>query len=76
MFSAFFAEQEVIDYDSAKRSNMQLFKAYYAAMLDLGILTAPTPYEVNFVSAVHSDEDIERTISAHYQALTKISNKG
>lgn len=76
MFSAFFAEQEVFDYDSAKRSNMQLFKAYYAAMLDLGILTAPTPYEVNFVSAAHSDEDIERTISVHYQALIKISNRG
>ncbi|MNZ40875.1 Glutamate-1-semialdehyde 2,1-aminomutase [compost metagenome] len=73
MFSAFFTEHEVVDYDTAKRSNMQLFKAYYAAMLKFGILTAPTPYEVNFVSAVHSDEDIETTINAHYQALTKIS---
>ncbi|MGX4584499.1 glutamate-1-semialdehyde 2,1-aminomutase [Paenibacillus chitinolyticus] len=76
MFSTFFSEQEVVDYTTAKGSNMQLFKAYYAAMLELGILTAPTPYEVSFVSAAHSEEDIERTISAHYQALTKISNKG
>ncbi|MBR3379805.1 MAG: glutamate-1-semialdehyde 2,1-aminomutase [Bacillus sp. (in: Bacteria)] len=76
MFSAFFAEQEVVDYDTAKRSNMQLFKAYYAAMLELGILTAPTPYEVNFVSTAHSDEDIEKSISAYYQALIRISNKG
>lgn len=76
MFSVFFTEQEVVDYDSAKRSNMQLFKAYYAAMLDLGILTAPTPYEVNFVSAVHSDEDIERTVSANFQAFKKIAIGG
>lgn len=76
MFSVFFTEQEVVDYDSAKRSNMQLFKAYYAAMLDLGILTAPTPYEVNFVSAVHSDEDIERTVNAHFQVLKKIAIGG
>ncbi|MNN39664.1 Glutamate-1-semialdehyde 2,1-aminomutase [compost metagenome] len=55
---------------------MQLFKAYYAAMLELGILTAPTPYEVNFVSAAHSDEDIERSISAYNQALIMINNKG
>ncbi|HIW34515.1 MAG TPA: hypothetical protein IAA29_17200 [Candidatus Paenibacillus intestinavium] len=45
-------------------------------MIELGILTAPTPYEVNFVSAVHSDEDIEHTISAHYDAVTKIRSKG
>lgn len=76
MFSAFFSEQELVDYDTAKGSNMQLFKTYYVAMLEHGVLTAPTLYEVSFVSAAHSDEDIERTISAHYQALNKISNKG
>ncbi|MED3553914.1 hypothetical protein [Cytobacillus praedii] len=65
-----------MDYDTAKGSNMQLFKTYYVAMLEHGVLTAPTLYEVSFVSAAHSDEDIERTISAHYQALNKISNKG
>ncbi|NGP45107.1 glutamate-1-semialdehyde 2,1-aminomutase [Bacillaceae bacterium SIJ1] len=76
MFSVFFSEQEVVDYDTAKGANMQLFKAYYKVMLDNGILTAPTPYEVGFVSVAHRDEDIERTIRAHYQALAKISNKG
>jgi len=74
--SSLFSEQEVVDYDTAKGSNMQLFKAYYVTMLEQAILTAPTHYEVSFVSAAHSDEDIERTISAHYQAQNKISNKG
>ncbi|MNJ59752.1 Glutamate-1-semialdehyde 2,1-aminomutase [compost metagenome] len=72
MLSTFFVEHDVVDYETAKRSNMQLFKQYYAAMLDRGILTAPTPYEVMFVSAAHSDEDIEATIKAHYEALKAI----
>lgn len=76
MVSAFFSQQEVVDYDTAKGSDMELFKAYYAIMLELGILTAPTPYEVGFVSTAHSDEDIEETIRAHYRALLRISSKG
>ncbi len=76
MFSAFFSEQEVVDYDTAKGSSMELFKAYYPVMLELGILAAPTPYEVSFISAAHSDEDIARTISAHDEALTTIRRKG
>lgn len=72
MLSAFFTEHDVVDYETAKSSNMRLFKQYYAAMLDRGILTAPTPYEVMFVSAAHSDEDIEATIKAHYEVLKTI----
>lgn len=55
---------------------MQVFKKYYMSMLNLGILTAPTPYEVMFISAAHSEEDIEDTIKAHYQALSNVKNIG
>lgn len=73
MLSLFFTEHEVVDYDTVKLSNMQLFNQYYAELLDLGVLTAPTPFEVMFVSTAHSDEDIEATIQAHYQVLRKLS---
>lgn len=76
MLSTFFTEQEVVDYESAMSSDMQVFKRYYANMLDSGILTAPTPYEVMFISAAHSDEDIENTIKAHYRALNTIKSIG
>lgn len=69
------AELDVMDYEAAKQSNKQLFQKYYAAMLDLGILMPPSPYEVMFVSAAHSDEDIEYTIESHYKALKKIVEK-
>ncbi|MEC0233825.1 glutamate-1-semialdehyde 2,1-aminomutase [Paenibacillus kribbensis] len=75
MLSPYFTEQDVVNYETAQRSNMHRFKRYHAAMLDLGILTAPTPYEVMFVSTAHSDEDIENTIEAHYQALNTIKKE-
>jgi len=75
MLSPYFTEQDVVNYETAQRSNMERFKRYHAAMLDLGILTAPTPYEVMFVSTAHSDEDIENTIEAHYQALNTIEKE-
>lgn len=76
MLSTFFTEQEVVDYETAKSSDMQVFKKYYTSMLNMGILTAPTPYEVMFISAAHSDEDIEDTIKVHYQALCNVKNIG
>ncbi|KQL19215.1 glutamate-1-semialdehyde 2,1-aminomutase [Cytobacillus solani] len=76
MLSTFFTEQEVVDYETAKSSDMQVFKKYYTSMLNLGILTAPTPYEVMFISAAHSDEDIEDTIKAHYQVLSNVKSIG
>ncbi|MED4954535.1 glutamate-1-semialdehyde 2,1-aminomutase [Paenibacillus macerans] len=71
----YFAEHDVIDYETAQLSNMPLFKKYYAAMLEFGILTAPTPFEAMFVSAAHSGEDIEMTIAAHDQVLRAITKE-
>lgn len=72
MLSCFFAEHDVYNDETARSTDMQLFKKYYSEILDLGILTAPTPYEVMFVSAAHTDEDIETTIMAHYKALSRL----
>lgn len=72
MFSAFFAEHSVMDYNALRKANMQHFISYYKEMLAFGILTAPTPYEVTFISVAHTDEDIDKTINAHDQALAKI----
>lgn len=76
MISVFFTEQQVVDYDSAKTSNMAAFKTYYACMLEAGILTAPTAYEVNFLSMAHSHADIEHTICAFEQALDQVCAQG
>ncbi|MGG4091509.1 glutamate-1-semialdehyde 2,1-aminomutase [Paenibacillus lautus] len=75
MLSIYFTDNDVVNYENAQLTNMQRFKSYHTTMLDQGILTAPTPYEVMFVSTAHSDEDIENTIGAHYLALAMIKKE-
>jgi len=73
MISMFFTDQEVIDYASASTSDLARFKQYFSHMLDLGISIAPSQFEAWFISAVHTDEDIELTIAAHREALKRLS---
>ncbi len=72
MLTLFFTKEEVIDYDTAKTSDTKRFAAYFSSMLDQGIYLAPSQFEAAFLSAAHSDEDIERTIEASRKALLNI----
>ncbi|MEX2461257.1 MAG: glutamate-1-semialdehyde 2,1-aminomutase [Paenibacillaceae bacterium] len=72
MICPFFTEKNVTNYDLAKTSDTAKFNRYFASMLDLGISVAPSQFEGMFVSAVHSDEDIETTIEQHREALKRI----
>ncbi len=72
MMCQFFTDAEVTDYDSAASSDLELFKLFFWEMLERGVYLAPSQFECWFVSAVHSDRDIERTLTAHYDALKAI----
>ncbi|WP_028547666.1 glutamate-1-semialdehyde 2,1-aminomutase [Paenibacillus sp. UNC451MF] len=72
MICPFFTEQKVINYETAKTSDLNRFNQYFAALLDLGVSIAPSQFEGMFVSTAHTDEDIEATIAAHYQALKQL----
>lgn len=71
MFTGFLTEGPVTDWDSAKKSDTQLFGRFFHAMLEEGIYLAPSQFEAAFVSYAHSDEDIEATISAAERSLKK-----
>ena len=64
MFTFFFTPDPVTDYDSAKRSDTARFARFFHHMLERGIYLAPSQYEAGFLSAAHTDEDIDRTIAA------------
>ena len=64
LLSAFFTKEKVVDFASAATSDTAAYADYFGRMLDNGIYLAPSQFEAMFVSAVHSDEDIERTIHA------------
>jgi glutamate-1-semialdehyde 2,1-aminomutase len=63
----------VNNYADAKRSNTGQYGAFFRQMLDRGIFLAPSQFEAAFVSAVHSSEDIDRTIVAAVDSLKAIS---
>jgi glutamate-1-semialdehyde 2,1-aminomutase len=69
MFTFFFTNRPVTDYESAKRSDTQRFGRYFRAMLERGIYLAPSQFEAGFLSAAHTDEDIRTTVEAVREAF-------
>lgn len=72
MVCPFFTSEPVINFETAKTSNLERFNRYFGKMLDQGISVPPSQFEGMFVSAVHSEQDIDDTIEAHYQALKSL----
>ncbi|MDC3412485.1 glutamate-1-semialdehyde 2,1-aminomutase [Terrihalobacillus insolitus] len=72
MIGFFFTNQGVINYDTAKTSNLDHFASYYRSMIEAGIFLPPSQFEGLFLSTAHSDEDIEKTITAAHHAFSKI----
>lgn len=71
----FFTPAAVTNYDDAKTANTKLYGAFFREMLNRGIFLAPSQFEAAFVSASHTEENIERTISAAKDALNTISSQ-
>jgi glutamate-1-semialdehyde 2,1-aminomutase len=69
MLTLFFAGPPVSDFSTATAGNTRAFAAYFNAMLDSGIYLPPSQFEAIFVSAAHSDADIQATIAAAGAAL-------
>jgi glutamate-1-semialdehyde 2,1-aminomutase len=64
MFTFFFTEGPVTDWESAKRSDTARFAEFFHFMLEHGVYLAPSQFEAGFVSAAHSEEDIGLTVEA------------
>jgi glutamate-1-semialdehyde 2,1-aminomutase len=69
MFCTFLTDQPVTDYASASTSDTTQFRRYFHSLLDAGVYVAPSQFEAGFVSTMHTDGDIERTIEASYRAF-------
>ena len=71
VLTVFFTPGPVTDFASAVASDKDRFAAYFHSMLEQGIYLAPSQFEALFVSLAHSSEDIDRTIEAARQALSR-----
>lgn len=61
LLTAFFTDSTVKDYGGAKTADTKQYAEYFGYLLENGIYIAPSQFEAMFVSAAHSEEDIERT---------------
>jgi glutamate-1-semialdehyde 2,1-aminomutase len=64
MFTLFFTDAPVTDYESAKRSDTERYAALFRALLDRGVYVPPSQFEAWFVSLVHLEREIEQTLEA------------
>ncbi|EAD8683919.1 glutamate-1-semialdehyde 2,1-aminomutase [Listeria monocytogenes] len=64
MFGFFFTDKKVINFDTAKTSNLEFFRNYYREMLGQGIFLPPSQFEGVFISTMHTENEIDKTLEA------------
>ncbi len=72
MLTMFFTAESVTDYDSAKKSDTQLFARWFREMLAEGIYLAPSQFEAAFVSIAHTEADIDHTIATASRVFKRL----
>ncbi|MCM3663816.1 glutamate-1-semialdehyde 2,1-aminomutase [Mesobacillus subterraneus] len=73
MIGIFFTNENVINYEIAKTSNLEFFASYYREMADEGVFLPPSQFEGLFLSTAHTDEDLQKTIEAAEKAFAKLA---
>ena len=74
MFTWFFNPDPVTDWDSAAKSDTAAFGRFFRGMLDAGIYLPPSQFEAAFLSAVHTEEDVEKTLAAARPAFAAVKD--
>ncbi|MCH8923978.1 MAG: glutamate-1-semialdehyde 2,1-aminomutase [Planctomycetes bacterium] len=72
MMTLFFNPQPVTDWDTASRSDTDRYGKYFWGMIDRGVYLPCSQYEALFVSAAHSEQDVEATIQAAREAMARL----
>ncbi len=72
MVGFFFQSGPVTDYDSAKLSDTARYAKFFHGMLEAGVYLAPSQFEAGFISAAHSDDDIETTIKTAQKVMASL----
>ncbi len=73
MIGFFFTNEEVIDFDSAKTSDLELFAEYFKLMAEEGIFLPPSQFEGLFISTAHTEEHIAKTVQAFHTVFEKLA---
>ena len=72
MFTWFFTEGPVTNWDSASKSDTEGFGRFFRSMLDSGVYLPASQYEAAFLGATHTEDDIQKTIAAAKEAFAVV----
>jgi glutamate-1-semialdehyde 2,1-aminomutase len=72
MFTLFFTDEPVIDYESAKRCDTERHARFFQAMLKRGVYLPPSQFESWFLSFAHLDADVETTLATAEEAFQEV----
>jgi len=73
MFCTYFTDIAVENYQQAQQADTKQFARYFAGMLDRGIYLAPSQFEAGFLSAAHTQDDLEKTLEAMEKSLAELA---
>jgi glutamate-1-semialdehyde 2,1-aminomutase len=63
MFGLYFSDKVPQSFAEVKEGNQELFNRFFHLMLDRGVFFAPSMYEAGFISAVHDNKVIDKTLA-------------
>jgi glutamate-1-semialdehyde 2,1-aminomutase len=69
MFTWFFADRPITDWDSASKADTAAFGRFFRAMLEAGVWLPPSQFEAAFLGASHTEQDVHETIAAAREAF-------
>lgn len=76
MFGVFFTEDDsVTNYQQVMSGDLERFNQFFHGMLQQGVYLAPAAYEAGFMSAAHTDEDIQFTLDAAEKVFATLQKK-
>ena len=73
MIGFFFTNEDVVDFESAKMSDLALFAEYFKLMAEEGIFLPPSQFEGLFISTAHTEEHIAKTVAAFHKVFEKLA---
>lgn len=69
MFTLFFTSEKVNNFEDARKADANRFGKFYRKMLEHQIYFSPSPFEANFISAAHTEQQMEQTLKAIKNAI-------
>ncbi|MCC7558641.1 MAG: glutamate-1-semialdehyde 2,1-aminomutase [Methanobacteriaceae archaeon] len=69
MFQIYFTKNEILDYKDAKTADTEKFSQYFHSLLEQGVFIPPSQFECCFISLMHDDVDLQKTIESMKTAI-------